>query len=212
MDTALVRNTIQLAKDSEEESSLLLEQSQAASAKSHSSIAWAHGSGADALYDFAVKYVELVPDLFECVMAAAQKGEMRKLVQTYLKVVSANFPAHEAREGVSMIELLNEAYIMHRLIEELNDRIECGLGIPLVHFDMMQANLIIHDLIGDSFANELDKIVTSMVGREELEEALAHVQLDADWIRSLKEGRRAVSGEMVFCFAGENGTGLGVPA
>lgn len=210
MNTGLIRKTIQLAKQHEESSSLLIQQVQLASANSHHCIELPQsGSAAGALYDFALKYVELIPDLFEVALAAAHKGNILELVQIYLNLVSGYFLAPKNSASVSMIELLNEAYLVHRLIEELNDEIEFVLGVPLVHFDMMQANLIIRHLIGESFANELDKVTTVIVDRDKVLQALCEAQLDADWIKSLRQSRRAVSGTMVFCFAEELGARLG---
>lgn len=203
MDTDLIRNTIQLAKQREEISSLLVKQLQLAS--SHQAIQ-SQACGSDSHYDFTIKYIELVPDLFEITLAAAEKGNILKLVQTYIEIVSGYFLEPRNSATVDMIELLNEAYLAHRLIEELNDQIEFALGVPLVHFDMMQANLIIHHLIGDAFANELDKVVSVSIERETVSRAVSHAHLDADWIKSLKEGRRALSGEVVFCFGMELGS------
>lgn len=210
MNTGLIRNTIQLAKRHEERSSLLIQQLQLASADTHHCIELPQqGAAASSLYDFALKYVELIPDLFEYTLAAAEKGNILELVQTYLNLVSGYFLAPKNSASVGMIELLNEAYLVHRLIEELNDQIEFVLGVPLVHFDMMQANLIIRHMIGESFANELDKVATVMVDKDKVLQALSEAQLDADWIKSLRESRRAVSGAMVFCFAEELGARLG---
>ncbi len=209
MDTGLIRNTIQLAKQQEEISSLLVQQLQLASPTAFTDPC---GTAPGSLHDFAIKYIDLVPDLFECALAAAEKANIRKLVQTYLNLVSGYFLAPRNSARVDMIELLNEAYLAHRLIEELNDQVECMLGVPLIHFDMMQANLIFHHLVGEPFANELDKVATVTVDRAKVSQALSEAHLDVNWIQSLKESSRAVSGEIVFCFAMEVGARPGGPA
>ena len=41
-------------------------------------------------------------------------------------------------------------------MEELNDRLMSTFGAPLAPLDMTVSNIIVHDLLGESFANELD--------------------------------------------------------
>ena len=209
VDTSSIRNTIQLAKQQEDISSLLAEQLQLASPTTL--IAAGH-CAPGSLYDFAIRYIDLVPELIECTQATAEKGNILKLVQTYLDLAASYFLAPRNSASASMIELLNEAYLAHRLFEELNDRVECIMGVPLIHFDMMQANLICHHLVGEPFANELDKVAATTVVGDEVSQALSEANLDVDWIQSLMEGRRAMSGEMVFCFASEVGAWPGGPA
>jgi hypothetical protein len=55
--------------------------------------------------------------------------------------------------------LLDEAYLAHRLVEEVNDLYITHLGQPLIPLDTTVANLIAHRLIGEPFANQLDEAV-----------------------------------------------------
>ena len=61
---------------------------------------------------------------------------------------------HEGLEG-----LLDEAYLAHRLVEEVNDRYIAHFDQPLIPLDTTRANLIAHQLIGEPFANQLDEAV-----------------------------------------------------
>jgi hypothetical protein len=82
---------------------------------------------------------------------------------------------------------MDEAYLAHRLIEEVNDRFMLRTSIPLVPVDMTMSNLIVHSLIGEPFANELDEAVHYTVDRTmlkqhvyESEEFKAYVDLHKD--------------------------------
>ena len=62
-----------------------------------------------------------------------------------------------------MITLLDEAYLAHRLVEEVNDRYVANGIAPLIPMDITRANLIVHQLLGDAFANKLDLAVEAAV-------------------------------------------------
>jgi hypothetical protein len=56
-------------------------------------------------------------------------------------------------------ELLDEAFLAHRLLEEVNDHHIRHLQRPLLPVDMTEANVIVHHLLGDALANRLDQRV-----------------------------------------------------
>ena len=58
-----------------------------------------------------------------------------------------------------LLALLDEAYLAHRLLEEVNDRYLAHGGGQLVPLDTTRASLIVHHLLGEPFANELDALV-----------------------------------------------------
>ena len=55
--------------------------------------------------------------------------------------------------------LLDEAFLAHRLLEEVNDHHIRHLQRPLLPLDMTEANIIVHHLLGDDLANALDQLV-----------------------------------------------------
>lgn len=61
---------------------------------------------------------------------------------------------HDGLDG-----LFDEAYLAHRLVEEVNDRYIAHFGQPLIPLDTTVANLVAHQLIGEPFANQLDEAV-----------------------------------------------------
>jgi hypothetical protein len=55
--------------------------------------------------------------------------------------------------------LLDEAFLSHRLLEEVNDHHIRHLRRPLLPLDMTEANIIVHHLLGDEFATRLEELV-----------------------------------------------------
>lgn len=114
-----------------------------------------------ALAAFATAYIEEVPEVLDAAASVARDAGIEAAIKPVLKVAEQFFlqpPAlmagHEGLEG-----LLDEAYLAHRLVEEVNDRYIAHLGRPLIPLDTTRANLIAHQLIGEPFANQLDEAV-----------------------------------------------------
>jgi hypothetical protein len=49
-----------------------------------------------------------------------------------------------------------QAYLAHRLLEELNDVLNASYHCPVIPVDMTRSNLIVHHIIGEPFANQID--------------------------------------------------------
>lgn len=118
------------------------------------------------LVEFVTSYIEHVPKFIEatrCITSVAGIVEHAEpflcLAEDYFlkppKMISGHFGLHE---------LMYEAYLAHRLIEEVNDRFMLHTSVPLIPMDMTKSNLIVHTLIGEPFANELDDAVHYAAG------------------------------------------------
>jgi hypothetical protein len=110
---------------------------------------------------FVAAYIAQVPELLEAADAVAQQVGIQAQIKPVLKIAEAYFlqppellNAHDGLDG-----LLDEAYLAHRLVEEMNDRYIAQFGQPLIPLDTTVANLIAHQLIGEPFANQLDEAV-----------------------------------------------------
>jgi hypothetical protein len=68
-------------------------------------------------------------------------------------------PPEELNEVSGLPALMNEAFLAHRLFEEVNDTYIMRVGQPMIPFDMTMSNVIVHSLIGEPFANELEQVV-----------------------------------------------------
>ncbi|MBQ0742818.1 MAG: hypothetical protein KBT85_05910 [Pseudomonas sp.] len=119
----------------------------------------------DTLHRFAEGYIAEVPDTLEAAQAVAESANMRTQLLPVLKVAEAFFlqPPDLPADHQGMLALLDEAYLVHRLVEEINDRYIAHGGEPLLPLDTTRANVIVHQLLGDAFANQLDMAVDTAV-------------------------------------------------
>lgn len=127
----------------------------------HSSILLPETQDVDPLVDFVERYISHVPDFAEAIQQIIQEAKIESEVQPILTVVANYFvaPPDLVKANSGLLALLDEAYLAHRLLEEINDRFMAQTGIPLTPMDNTMANLIAHELIGEPFANLLDQAV-----------------------------------------------------
>lgn len=113
------------------------------------------------LVSFVVRYIEQVPNFIEAITHIAKEAGIYKRVEPLLNIACDYFlsPPDIVNGHSQLGSLLDEAYLAHRLLEEVNDRFIGYCGIPLAPMDMTRANIIAHELIGEPFANELDQAV-----------------------------------------------------
>ena len=127
----------------------------------HHSIALPRDNAVPALRLFVTRYIEQVPDFIEALTDLTESAGVYNYAKRFLTIAEDYFfqPPElvEANEGLRA--LIDEAYLAHRLIEELNDRVIMTCGVPLSPMDMTLANIIVHDIIGEEFANQLDLAV-----------------------------------------------------
>ncbi|MAB24120.1 hypothetical protein ACS8E9_06435 [Pseudomonas neustonica] len=121
--------------------------------------------GVETLFNFVQAYVEQVPNVLDAAAAVADLASMRSRLLPVLKVAEAFFlqPPDLPAEHQGLLALLDEAYLAHRLVEEVNDRYLAHGGEALIPMDTTKANLIVHQLLGDDFANQLDAAVDAAV-------------------------------------------------
>lgn len=161
MNTAAIRQLIAQARRHEAESQALAQSLQSQLERLHPAIRLPADDAPGVLTAFVVAYIEEVPDVLDAAAEVAREAGIEGAIKPVLKVAEQFFlqpPAlmagHEGLDG-----LLDEAYLAHRLVEEVNDRYITHLGRPLIPLDTTRANLIAHQLIGEPFANQLDEAV-----------------------------------------------------
>lgn len=106
------------------------------------------------LQAFVDEYLGHVPRLVHALEEAAYEARQEKLIGPLLSRIKAAFTL---KAGEGLATLLDRAYFVQRLVEEMNDRFHMLAGAPLLTLDMTTANLIIHSLIGEPYANQLDE-------------------------------------------------------
>ncbi|KAA8982943.1 MULTISPECIES: hypothetical protein [Gammaproteobacteria] len=116
---------------------------------------------AAALYGFAREYVEMTPGLIHCVRICAERAGVDALFHPFLKTATGYFAhpsvllaGYEGLEG-----LLVKAYQCHRLMEEMYENNRSFRNSNLLEPEATEANLLVHHLIGEPFANELDQAI-----------------------------------------------------
>lgn len=148
----------------------------------HHSISLREDDGTAALGSFIERYVALVPDFItgfeEFLSAAGIGGEITKQVVTAREFLEAPLEIVSTEEGLEAN--MYQAYLAHRLLEELNDVLNASYGCPIIPVDMTRSNLIVHHIIGEPFANQIDgaigllndKLVTALAADPSLQTKL----------------------------------------
>lgn len=161
MNTLALRELIQRAHQHEAGSKQLSAQLGTQLERLHPSIRLPDTDTLGVLTRFVSAYIDQVPDVLEAANEVAREAGIEEQIKPVLKIAEQFFlqpPAlmagHDGLDG-----LLDEAYLAHRLVEEVNDRYIKHLGRPLIPLDTTVANLIAHQLIGEAFANQLDEAV-----------------------------------------------------
>ncbi len=113
------------------------------------------------LAEFVVRYIAQVPEFIEAISHITKEAGIFDGIRPLLNIASDYFlaPPDIIGDHCQLGALLDEAYLAHRLLEEVNDRFIGYCGIPLAPMDMTRANIIAHELIGEPYANELDQAV-----------------------------------------------------
>src|SRR5690606_27512472 len=116
---------------------------------------------AAALTDFALRYVEHVPDFMDALAGLSQDAGIYDYAAVFLDTAQQFFldPPEQLGRYQGLERVLAQSYLANRLIEELNDRVVNRCGIPLAPMDMTRANLVMHQLLGEPFANDLDFLI-----------------------------------------------------
>lgn len=115
----------------------------------------------DSLMSFIKSYVGSVPGCLSLVTAVSKKLHFHDYAAPFLNMAEDYFlqPPEELRTTGGLEALLDEAFLAHRLLEEINDHHIRQLQRPLLPIDMTEANIIVHHLIGDDLATRLEHLV-----------------------------------------------------
>lgn len=161
-----IRLAIRQAIEQEHSAGLFLKVLRKNFTKLHSAIALVGTDGQpnatpDTLLAFVISYIRHVPDFMEAVNKIGELHNIQAVTTPFLRIIGDFFlsPPELVEGHTGLDALLDEAYLAHRIIEEVNDHIIARFGIPLAPMDMTSANLVVHSLIGEPFANDLDHAV-----------------------------------------------------
>ncbi len=161
MATNALRETIDAALLHEEETQQLRIRLQQQLPELADKLILPEADGIEALMQFITNYVESVPSCLNLVTAVSKRLDFHAYAAPFLHMAEDYFlqPPEELRVAGGLEALLDEAFLAHRLLEEVNDHHIRHLQRPLLPVDMTEANIIVHHLIGDELATRLEHLV-----------------------------------------------------
>lgn len=161
MVAAIIRDKISAAVQAEEESGQLGQRLQKRLRQLSHKLVLPEKDPVDGLLQFIREYVESVPDCILLVSAVSKHMGFYDYAAPFLDMAEDYFlhPPDDLPTDGGLEALLDEAFLAHRLLEEVNDHHIRHLQRPLLPVDMTEANVIVHHLLGDNLANQLDQKV-----------------------------------------------------
>ncbi len=162
-----IRQTIELAIKQEQETAHLEGQLRDNLDQLHQAISLPICNSVASLLGFVVRYIEHVPDFLEAMSNMSYEAGIDAETQAVIDIALGFFlnPPDTLSDQSGLAALMDEAYLSHRLMEEVNDRFIGRCGILLMPMDMTRSNLIVHHLIGEPFSNHLDAMVQFSVDK-----------------------------------------------
>jgi hypothetical protein len=114
-----------------------------------------------ALMSFVSNYVESVPGCLSLVAAVSKRLGFYDYAAPFLHMAEDFFlqPPDELPGDGGLEALLDESFLAHRLLEEVNDHHIRHLQRPLLPVDMTEANIIVYHLLGDELAMRMEQLV-----------------------------------------------------
>jgi hypothetical protein len=161
MATAGIRETISAALQAERDTGLLRQRLEQQLPQLSQLLVLPEEAPVDALMSFICDYVESVPGCLNLVTAVSKRLGFHDYAAPFLHMAEDYFlqPPDELPSDGGLEALLDEAFLAHRLLEEVNDHHIRHLQRPLLPVDMTEANIIVHHLLGDEFATRLEHLV-----------------------------------------------------
>ncbi len=169
MDTLNLRRDIQHAKMLEHQNGLLAAQFQLKAPLLHRAIQVSEGNTIAVLLDFVVRYTEHVAEFLDVLSTIGVNANCCEYTEAVVNFCIGPFGETPSllNEKNALATLMAQAYIAHRVIEEVNEHFSQQCNEPLIPMDMTRSNLIIHQLIGEPLANQLDLVAQDIA--EQLE-------------------------------------------
>jgi hypothetical protein len=120
---------------------------------------------ASCLFQFSLEYIETAPRLIHAVGTCARDAGHECLFTPFLNAATRFFthPSVLLSHYIGLDGLLVSAYLCHRLMEDMYENNHSFRRSQLMDLEATRANLLVHELIGEPFANELDDAVAITV-------------------------------------------------
>lgn len=116
---------------------------------------------------FVIRYIQVIPQWMEqleqlCMAGGLNFFPVRDLLAHSFKEIPERQPHEYGLESI-----LDEAYLAHRVMEEINDSLQSVCGTPLLPMDPMIANLVVRELLGEKLGCQLDDLAEVLLQRFE---------------------------------------------
>ncbi len=181
-----IRDVIAQAKHNEEETGLLYERLHWKVNHIQRTVPVVAAQATAHLIDFVHAYIEHVPSMIDALGDAAEASACLRQVAPLINLVEDIFiyGSNRSHEERDLEELLSQAYLAHRLVEEINEHFRKDQGLHLARIDMTSADLIAAHLIGDLIAPALDELAKETALSLFHEQGLKMHQIDQHWQRN----------------------------
>ena len=162
-----IREIISAAQRSERETGQLRRRLEEKLPQLRQSLVLPETNPVNALMAFISDYVESVPGCLALVTSVSKRLGFHDYAAPFLHMAEDYFlqPPEGLPKDGGLQALLDEAFLAHRLLEEVNDHNIRHLQRPLLPLDMTEANIIVHHLLGDAFATRLEHLVQFTAGQ-----------------------------------------------
>jgi len=173
MNTIELRQSIERARLLEKQNGQLATQLSLKTSSLHHAIKMPPDNAVSVLLDFVVCYTEHVAEFVDVLSIIGINANCCEYTEAVVNFCTGTFdqPPTLLQGQSELATLMAQAYIAHRVIEEVNEHFSQQCNEPLIPMDMTRSNLIIHQLIGEPLANQLDLVardVTEQLERDYL--------------------------------------------
>ena len=133
----------------------------------HRSIVLQDDNGPGSLALFIERYVDMANDVVITLDRLVEELGISGKVQDQITTAKGflDIPATIVSRDQGLEARIYQAYLAWRLVEELNDIVHVQCGKPIISLDITTSNLIVHHIIGEPFANQLDDTIQNHIDR-----------------------------------------------
>jgi hypothetical protein len=117
------------------------------------------------LTGFVIRYVQAVPKWLGQMESICHAGGLDMAPVRELIGRCFAEPPERHPDQVGLGAILDDAYLAHRVLEEINEHLYPLCGTPLLPMNPLVANLVVREMLGEEFACELDRISTQITQR-----------------------------------------------
>lgn len=125
-------------------------------------------------FQFVREYVEHAPALLDHIAESARKAGVYQHIYHILDEAEQYFlqPFDLIPDHLGLLGLIDDAYVVHKIIQELSSRFQSQTGHALIPSDVTQANLVMRNLIGEPHASTLDNAINLTLGQPLLQQTV----------------------------------------